>query len=374
MKTLRTLFSGGELFGIGAQQAGWRHVDGIEHDPVIAAIAQQNGFRVLVADVRSVDYTTLPAVDHLHASPPCTTASMANPNAGETILDQELAQAVCRAIAAHQGATFSLENVWGYRHFASCALILSALHAYGFASDVRHVNAADFGVPQTRKRLIVRAVRHGRVPVLSPTHRKGGDCFHAPWVGWYAAIADLIPDLPDTQPAPWQIQRLEKLPAFSFLIGNENTGKHRVYRQTNEASFVCTREATFRAYLVGSETTQMAHPTSYPRRQDEPGFTIRSGSAGSPDHCYLIDGANARSDTGTPIMRAADHPSMTIPDMSQAIHRIVWPGTWKALTVPALGRLQTLPDIYVGATRRIIGNGVPCLLAQRIMESLEGVR
>jgi hypothetical protein len=46
MPTFRTLFSGGELFGIGARQAGYVHVDGYEIAPSIAAVARLNGFDV----------------------------------------------------------------------------------------------------------------------------------------------------------------------------------------------------------------------------------------------------------------------------------------------------------------------------------------
>lgn len=208
MRTLRTLFSGGELFGCGARDAGYIHVDGYEIRPDIAAVAWLNGFDVRVADVCEVDYESLMPVDHLHASPSCKSASQANTKAGETAQDLAAADAICRAIRAHRGATFSLENVWQYRNFTSFARILHTLHVYGFTVDFRHVNAADYGVPQTRKRLILRAVRGGRVPPLHPTHRRGGDMFHERWIGWYAAIEDLIPTLPPTEPAPWQLARL----------------------------------------------------------------------------------------------------------------------------------------------------------------------
>jgi hypothetical protein len=36
-----------------------------------------------------------------------------------------------------------------------------------------------------------------------------------------------------------------------------------------------------------------------------------------------------------------------------------------------LGRFQTVPDSYKGLTTKINGNGVPCLLAQKIMETLQ---
>lgn len=332
MTTLRTLCTGGGLFDIGAQLAGWQHVDGYEVDPQIAAVAIRNGFHVHVADICAVDYMLLPTADHLHVSPPCTSASLANPNAGETEMDIALGHAIARAIVAHQGATFSLENVWPYRTYAAFQAICAALQEQGFSIDIRHINAADYGVPQTRKRLILRAVRGRRVPTLQPTHQRHGDLFSAPWVSWYAAIADLLPTLPDTQPAPWQVRRLVRLPAFSFLIGMKNTGTQNPLRANDQPSFTCTAEGGFR--------------------------------------CYLIDGASGDGLHGVPTHRHAMQPSMTVTASERSYQRLVWPGVWKQLTVQAYGRLQTLPDSYQGATRRIIGNGVPCLLARRIMESL----
>jgi len=43
--------------------------------------------------------------------------------------------------------------------------------------------------------------------------------FHLPWVGWYAAIEDLIDTLPKTRPAPWQLARLPQELRETLLIG-----------------------------------------------------------------------------------------------------------------------------------------------------------
>ncbi len=56
---LRTLFTGGNLFGVGAQAAGWHDVEGFEYDPKIADVARLNGFHVHTADVCTVDYEAL---------------------------------------------------------------------------------------------------------------------------------------------------------------------------------------------------------------------------------------------------------------------------------------------------------------------------
>lgn len=84
MITFRTHCSGGELFGVGARQAGYRHIDGFEIDAKIAAVARLNGFDVHTSDVCQVEYTTLPPADHFHTSPSCKRASRANTNQGLT--------------------------------------------------------------------------------------------------------------------------------------------------------------------------------------------------------------------------------------------------------------------------------------------------
>lgn len=346
MPTFRTLLSGGELFGVGARAAGYTHIDGYEIDPKIAAVACLNGFDVHTADICDVDYANLTPADHLHASTVCTRASQANVGAVETDDDLAMADAVCRAITAHQGATFSLENVWAYRTFESFDRILAALKACGFVSDYRHVNAADYGVPQTRKRLILRAVRgRDRGPPLHPTHRQYGDMFHPPWVGWYAAIADILHTLPETTPAPWQLARMPKE----------------------------LREST----LFPSRMSHDQHGNCYgpqSRGQDEPAQTLSTMTA-TPNaegrmRAYLLDGDNASRQNGKPTLRAADEPAMTVRGSPTPAHRAYTAGRWVRMTVQALGRFQTVPDSYQGLTAQI--NGVACLLAQRIMESLRG--
>lgn len=405
MKTIRTLLSGGELFGVGARWAGYAHLDGYEIDPKIAAVARLNGFNVHAADICDVDYSALPLADHLHASTVCTRASQANVGAEETDEDLRMAGAVCRAIRAHQGATFTLENVWAYRTFESFDQIKAALTACGFAVKVQHVNAADYGVPQTRKRLILRAVRgRDRVPPLHPTHRKGGDMFHAPWVGWYAAIADILDTLPETEPAPWQRDRLRKALRATTLIGPGGYDGTVVQVGADLLSFTvpaASNHAQWRAFLLNSEnqhsdtTRSGADPTftiaygsgTYPRAlligdqsgshgngvqlaaPDQPAMTVRSGRASAAPRAYLLDGDNAGQEW-TKGYRAEDEPAMALRASRSAVHRAYTAGRWVRMTVQALGRFQTVPDDYQGLTAQINGNGVPCLLAQRVMESL----
>lgn len=383
MPTLRTLFSGGELFGVGAQQAGYTHADGYELEPKIAAVAQLNGFDVRVADVCAVDYAALPTVNHLHASPSCKNASNANqkgvdengdPLPRETEQDLACADAVCRAIAAHQGETFTLENVYGYRTFQSFDRIREALRAADFSYEYWHLTAADYGVPQTRKRLILIA-RRGlcRIQRPNPTHRDGGDMFHPPWIGWYAAIEDILHTLPPTTPAPWQEARLPAELRESMLVSNAKTEYGDGLRDADEPALAVTTQQVgrLRAYIVGGGNTQLGQVDSFARPEDAPMFTVSaSDGARKVAAAYLLNSENAGSEWGRGY-REGDEPAFTIAHGSGTSPRAYSAGRWVRMTVQALGRFQTVPDDYVGLTPEINGNGVPCELARQIMLSVK---
>ncbi len=330
-KKIATLFSGGELFGIGAQQAGCEHAWGIEYDDKIASVARLNGFNVITGDVRNVDdYVSLPSVDHLHASPPCPNFSVAKKDSGETELDIQLASAVAWFIIWKKPSTFTLENVTAYRKSESLKIILKTLEENGYFVDIQNLNAADFGVPQTRRRMILRASKGLMRSYPSPVK----------WVGWYEAIEDLIDTLPETKFAQWQLDRLPQ---------------------------------EYRNFLIGQGTL------SRPMGDDEPAQTITANSNQSGTKAFLVKGQNINPKTFRILQENEPHSTVTAsmdktPSRAFVVntkepHVRAYTGRVVKMTVQALGRFQTVPDDYKGLTVKINGNGVPCLMARRIMET-----
>ncbi|MDZ8070424.1 MAG: DNA cytosine methyltransferase [Nostoc sp. DedQUE08] len=221
------LFAGGGGIEVGMLQAGIRPAIAVEFDsskPELSlAIAKTHyhnfseyGCRIIqltVQEVAQSGFLGFPRrPDYLHASPVCANFSQAHTaKAGvalETADDFTAAIAVAEAIRQLQPRVFTLENVPRYQNSQSFSIILQVLESEGYSVDYSVVNMADFGLPQARRRLVLIASRGFRVAL--PTHRKP--------IGWYDAIAHLIPMMTDSQLLLKQRQALEK-----FLAGNAPT-------------------------------------------------------------------------------------------------------------------------------------------------------
>lgn len=194
MPTFATIFSGGGLADVGLRQAGLQHLWGIELDDARAEVACANGFHVHTGDVLTMDPVTLSAPDWLHASPPCSSFSQANHEAAKngkqaraTELDRALALRVLDFSAVLRPLWVSVENVPGWENTEPMRAVVAGLEVQGYTVAWWLLNAADYGTPQSRRRLFVLASRAGRPTPPTPTHSRLGGIFERPWVGWEAA-------------------------------------------------------------------------------------------------------------------------------------------------------------------------------------------
>lgn len=377
MTTFATLFSGGELAGVGMRNAGLVHRWGIELDDAIATVARLNGFNVITADILDVDPAGLEPVDALHASPPCTRASNANQSAElnddgtkEAPLDIALGKKVAEFIDVLRPRWFTLENVYQYRNFKAFGIICDALNRGGYFWDYDNVNAADYSVPQTRRRLILRAVRGALLPPLPAPE---------PWVGWLAAIEDLIPTLPDSKFAKWQ---LERLPAElnSFLVGGSNTSDVQAepgvgVSLANEPSRMvpASQRTDWRAFILSNAKTEYGDGI---RDGQEPAGTV-TGESNGRVRAWLVESKNSNQQYGDGL-RADYEPATTVvtdhKDSHQPRARLSQ-GRVVKLTPRALARLQSVPDDYILPDKaalacKVIGNGVACLMIEKIYRQL----
>lgn len=349
-----TLFSGGGL----AEAMLTDLIDfrlAVEFDVEIAAhYAKVYGPHVHCADVCAFDFAPYAGLDFLHASPPCTTASVANANRGETQKDLDMGAAVERAIVAIAPKVFTLENVGPYQEYQAFKSICTTLLALGYRLDWRVYNSADFGVPQTRKRLILRAWRkeYGPLPEVEPTHASAAELIKAPsfgtlfseplkpWVGWLAAIEDLLPTCPESKLANWQIKRL---PA-------------------DITSGLCDS-----SFLVGAQGYEGAvqHVDS-----QSPAFPPNTTSgAGAYRALIRINGQDSELAVGE------NTPAPAVTADRSAVLRFVNGSRVVALTPRCLARFQSVPGSYPLPEKKslavkIIGNGFPCAMARALVAPL----
>ena len=199
------LFAGVGGLSLGFEQAGFDVVASVEYDPVHAAVHQFNFplTEVVCANVAKLDAETLIAaakrgylahgrtegewtgeIDVIFGGPPCQGFStMGKRDVADA--RNSLVYKFADLIGAIQPRYFVMENVPGMAaggHAGILARLISRLrrHGYDVAVDIDQVrarailSAADFGVPQDRKRLILLGARAGeRLPQYPiPTVRR----------------------------------------------------------------------------------------------------------------------------------------------------------------------------------------------------------
>ena len=371
MKKSASLFTGGGLMDVGLRMADYEHLWGIEKVDAIAQVARSNGLDVTTADVLDCTAHFFERPDHLHLSPPCPSFSPSKKGRKETPADIALADKCVEFIEDLRPDTLSLENVWLYRLSESFSRIMACLYKLDYLVDVQHINAADFGVPQTRQRLILRASKGAPPkPMPAPT----------PWQGWYDAIADLIPSLPESALAPWQLRRLKDHPLAALLVPGGSANRSIQVRQADEPSVtikgVTGAREPLRALLVaGDNATHRQWPTTIPDKK--PAYTLTASALSkNVPRAILVEG-----DAGgkrPPTVLTDEQPMFTLKTPGGGrVHRAVLPGKVVALTPRCFARLQTVPDSYcLPSVKRlaclVIGNGVPSLLGKLIGESLKG--
>lgn len=162
------LFAGAGGASQGLTDAGFSVLGAVENDRTAGATLQRNhpALRVALADIRTVDENDFRdelglrrgELTLLKACPPCQGfSSLASGEVDSARND--LVLDVARFVRAFLPAAVLLENVPGLARDGRLTQLLAEIRELGYRTRQYVVQAADFGVPQLRKRLIVIAVR-----------------------------------------------------------------------------------------------------------------------------------------------------------------------------------------------------------------------
>jgi DNA (cytosine-5)-methyltransferase 1 len=339
--TLVDLFAGCGGMTRGFEDSGaFRSTFAVEFDRDAAATYAANfGDHVACGPIE--DVAAFPAADVVIGGPPCQGFSPLNREA-VGFERRGLWREYLRALAAIGPRAFVMENVPELLRSAEYAEFHRQAEALGFRVEGEILNAADFGVPQRRRRAIVIGTRAGAPPWSAPTHadptlvaqRATSVDGPAPWVTFREAVVGL-PLQPDGRrwhrprhPRPESVRRYKAVP-------RDGGDRFAMQRNLDRARLGHLVPRCWREKPTG--TTDVFGRLWW----DRPALTIRT--------------------------------EFYKPEKGRYLH----PSAHRPITVREAARLMSFPDDFVlpedqamTSIARQVGNAVPPLLARRIAEAL----
>lgn len=162
MFTFIDLFAGIGGFRLGLERLGGQCVFSSEIDKHAAATYERNFGEKPAGDITQIDAGDVPRHDVLCGGFPCQPFSVSGKQRGFEDARGTLFFEVMRLVAVKRPRAVFLENVANYaRHQNGDTLkrTVSMLEGEGYRVSHAILNASDFGVPQSRKRLYIVGVR-----------------------------------------------------------------------------------------------------------------------------------------------------------------------------------------------------------------------
>lgn len=332
-----SLFSGGGGLDLGFLWAGFKIIWAIDNAPDAVATYKKNiGDHILLADINSINPSDIPACDLIIGGPPCQSFSLA----GKRQTEDKRGQLIWKymdILREKRPKVFLFENVQGLlsarnsRKEKIIDLLGKEFRDLGYSIISKLINAADYGVPQIRQRVII--IGHNQNVALDfpqKTHSENGGDGLLPYVSVKEAIGDL--------PAPTIDSLIDHCPPTMseldrFIVSHVKPGGN---------------------YM---DIPQTVNSTRIRRLQREGGHTTCYGRMHPDKPSYTINTYFNRPNVGCNIHYSED----------------------RLITVREAMRLQSFPDSFKVVARSkqakntIIGNAVPPLLAYKLALSLKKV-
>lgn len=195
-----SLFSGGGGLDLGFKRAGFNLVYAIDIDKTAVDSYKKNvDSNIVLDDLLTIDITKLPKAKVIIGGPPCQSFSLV----GKRDVHDNRSDLVWRyleIIDYVQPEYFVFENVIGLKSAKTpkgskvIDDLSEAFEKIGYTINIETLNAADYGVPQRRKRIIIVGSKSGEKFLFPETsHNKDGVDEKQRWVSAEEAIGDLGP-------------------------------------------------------------------------------------------------------------------------------------------------------------------------------------
>jgi len=179
------LFSGCGGLTLGLKNAGFSVLAAVDIDPLANLTYKRNHpeVRLYELDIRHLDPEQMMAdvglrpeeLDLLAGGPPCQGFSSIRTLNGAKKVDDpgnDLVLQFIRFAEALRPKAVLMENVPGLAKDERILLVCSKFEEMGYHCDFNVCNAADYGVPQRRRRVILLAGRFGPVPVAPKEEKR----------------------------------------------------------------------------------------------------------------------------------------------------------------------------------------------------------
>ena len=316
-----SLFTGAGGLDLGFKQAGFEVIWANELDKTIWQTFKHN-FPQTFLDRRSISdigLTEIPMADGIVGGPPCQSWSEAGALRGINDQRGQLFYDYIRVLKDKQPKFFVAENVAGILHrrnLNSFRIIIKMLSDANYLVNYQLINAYDYGVPQTRLRVIIVGY-----------HKSLAKYYHFPAPNQdHLVLKDVIADLPRPRAAK---------------VNNITHGQ-KLKLANHE-------------YFVGSYSTRYMARNRI-RSWSEPSFTIQAGARHAPLHPQA--------------------PKMELIHQDKRIFKAGFEKQYRRLSVRECARIQTFPDNFIFYYQRLVdgykmvGNAVPVKLAQLLAQSI----
>lgn len=224
-----SLFSGAGGLDLGLRNAGHDLIWANDIDKDAVDTYRHNiGNHIVLADIADLANDDIPSGDVVVGGFPCQGFSLANLRRSGEDKRNKLYMQFLRVVTTTRPLYFIAENVRGILSLEggdAIKRIVSDFSSAGYRVKYELFNAADFGVPQSRLRVIIAGTRSDlptEADFLFPatTHARKPKDNQLPWV----SIADGIKDVPDADTHPMAVPNQNY---SRYKITNRNFTGHR---------------------------------------------------------------------------------------------------------------------------------------------------
>ena len=207
IKPIRTLslFSGAGGLDIGFHDLGFDIIESVEIESKFAETLRINSgggkkfenSKVNCIDIREYTADNIGEIDFIIGGPPCQTFSAAGRRASGVLGTSDargvLFREYVRLLVKLQPRGFLFENVYGIvgaQNGTAWEEIKQSFREVGYSLHYMILDAADYGVPQHRERLIIVGLKEGSFRFPRPTH--GPDSRNIPFYSAGCAVTNVV--------------------------------------------------------------------------------------------------------------------------------------------------------------------------------------